>query len=120
MELITLDRSASFRRFPFRRIGFPVLVLGICAYACLTPQAAPGQAQIGAAESTFDQGPENVPARTAVPIPPPPAPLPFDITKPGVVTMGTPAEKPLRPNTPNKSRLATRKKNPDGTLTARR
>lgn len=68
----TLDRCVRFSRFHFRWIAVPALVLGFCAYT----QAAPGQAQLGAAESCFDQGPEQLPARVAASLPPPPAALP--------------------------------------------
>ena len=76
MQPRILDRNTSLSRFPHCRIGFPALVLGFCALACLTQQAAPAQAQIGTAESCFDAGPAKLPAHTTASIPPPPAALP--------------------------------------------
>jgi hypothetical protein len=68
--LFSLDKNACFGRFQFRWIGVPVLVLGFCAFS----QAALGQAQLGTAESSFDQGPDKLPAPAVASIPPPPAP----------------------------------------------
>ena len=72
-----LIKNASFSRFQYRRIGLPALVLGFCAFACLTQQAALGQAQLGAAETCFDEGPDRLPANPATPVPAPPRALPI-------------------------------------------
>jgi hypothetical protein len=118
-----LDKYASLRRFQLRRIGFPALVLGFCALT----QAALGQAQLGTAESCFDQGPDKLPAISVASIPPPPAALPTRLAQIGAparvhamkVSMEKPA-RPLRDATLNRSHWTPAAKSPEGTLTAAR
>jgi hypothetical protein len=120
---LNLDNSASLRRFQLRRIGFPALVLGFCAFT----QTALGQAQLGTAESCFDQGPDKLPAISVASIPSPPAALPVRLAQSGApariraarVSAGKPA-RPLHENTLNRSHWSPAVKSPEGTLTAAR
>jgi hypothetical protein len=120
MQLI-LDRNCLLRRFQFRWIGPAVLALAFWTL----PQAAPGQAQIGTAESCFDQGPDRLPARAAVPIPPAPAALPSRIGHAGkparIQPQKTPTSAPvrsMRENARNQRGPTSGTKNPGDAMAA--
>ncbi|MGA7340375.1 MAG: hypothetical protein WBX18_07255 [Terracidiphilus sp.] len=109
------------------RTGIPALVLGFCAFAGLTQQAALGQAQLGTAESCFDQGPEKLPSGPITAIPTPPAPLPVRFTRiavpKGIQPVRISPQRPAqvqRENPLARNRFAPLLKSPDGTLTAAR
>lgn len=69
-----LDKSARFTRVWSSRVrscrfSFPALAFGLCAMTCLVPQASLGQAQLGSAETSFDEGPDKLPAVPNTPTP---------------------------------------------------
>ena len=118
----TLNRCVCFSRYHFRWIGVPALVLGFCALT----QVAPGQAQLGAAESCFDQGPDKLPARVTASLPPPPAALPTSVTTPHALIKIHPKRMPakklpgsLRENALNGSRPMPGTRNSAASLTPR-
>ena len=120
---LTLDRNLVLGRIQLRWIGFPVLVLGYCAFL----PAASGQAQLGTGESSFGQGPDKVPARIVASLPAPPAALPATAAKPGRPAGVQPAKAPaktaarsFRQNARGKSQSPVAVKTPGDTLTAQR
>jgi hypothetical protein len=122
MQPIFNKHVAGLSRSQFRRMGVPALVLGLCAFI----QAAPSYAQLGGAESCFDQGPEKLPARITAALPPPPAALPPATTKADALAkirpQRVPAKKPAsasRENALNGGRPISGAKNPGAPLTAR-
>jgi len=118
-----LDRYVSRSRLQLSRIVFPALVLGLCAFT----QAALGQAQLGTAESCFDQGPDKLPAISVASIPSPPAALPLRPSR-----MSAPARihatrvsagklaRPLHESTPSLNHWTPAAKSREGTLAAAR
>ena len=64
-----LDKAVRPSRVRLCRLSFPALALGLCALICLLQRAALGQAQVGAAETCFDEGPDKLPAMPITPIP---------------------------------------------------
>jgi hypothetical protein len=123
----SLDTLVSLCRFQLGRIGFPSLVLGICAFACLTQQAAPGQAQLGAAESCLDGGPDKLPERSVASIPSLPAPLPLHLAHVGDLAGIRPVKgssetlvRAHHERSHNKDRRAQSRETPDEMLAAAR
>lgn len=123
MQLI-LDK---IRRVRFYRLSFPVLVLGFCALICLLQQTALGQAQMGAAETCFDEGPDKLPAISGTAIPSLRAEMPVTIarllrpahTQPPKSQAARPAHALSQDSHP-RSGVVLKKKAPEGTLTAAR
>lgn len=74
-----LDKAVRSSRVHARRWSLPALALGLCAITCLAQQAALGQAQLGSAETSFDEGPDKLPAVPSTPIPTLRAELPAQI-----------------------------------------
>ncbi len=123
MQLI-LDKAVLFRRV---RFSLSALALGLCAITCFLEQAAFGQAQMGAAETVFDQGPDKLPAIPKVPIPALRAEIPVRIaqlvqlthTAPMKNQTARPAHALSQDAHPRNSPIL-KKKAPEGTLTAAR
>lgn len=124
LNLYTLVRPGRVRCGQFR---FPVLVLGLCTLTFLLQHAALGQAQMRAAESCFDEGPDNLPAIPNTPIPSLRPEIPARIaallqpahTQPAQWRAAGPAHM-LSQNTRPRSNGTSTKKAPEGTLTAAR
>jgi hypothetical protein len=126
-----LDRAVRSSRVRSCRLSFPVLALGICAFTCLAQQAALGQAQVGSAETCFDEGPDKLPAIPSTPIPSLPAEMPARTaqtllparTRPANATAVKPSHT-LSQDSRTRNSLTTgsilKKKPPEGTLTAAR
>jgi hypothetical protein len=130
MQLI-LDRAVRTTRVRFCRLSFPALVLGLCALTCLQ-QAALGQAQMGAAEAGFEDGPDKLPAIPKTSIPSMRAEMPAQIAQllqpvhalpvhspPVKIQAARPAHA-LSQNSRARSGVTMKKKAPEGTLTAAR
>ena len=120
-----LDKSVRPSRSRSRRFNFPALALGLCALTCLAQQAALGQAQIGSAETSFDEGPDKLPAIPSAAIPPLHAGIPVDTAmlvlpaRRHTASQTRPAHT-LTQNSRTKSGLLLKKRQPEGTLTAAR
>jgi hypothetical protein len=122
-----LDRAVRSSRVWPCRLSFPALALGICALICLVQQAALGQAQVGSAETCFDEGPDKLPAIPSTPIPSIPAEMPARIAQTPLPahthSAKAPAAKPshtLSQDSSTRNSLTLKKKPPEGTLTAAR
>jgi hypothetical protein len=138
---VSLDRFASVNRRLLGRLSCSALVLGFCALACL-PHPALGQAQLGAAESCFDQGPDKLPPASMAAIPSLPTftrvPMPDFAPDPAVtahilasqrsgrtaaaarILSTTRIEKPKKPARPAAVTGLPEAKAPESTLTASR
>jgi hypothetical protein len=122
-----LDKAVRFSRVRSCRLSFPALALGICALICFAQQAALGQAQVGSAESSFDEGPDKLPAISNTPIPPLRVAMPAQIAQAVLPArhrgsgpaMARPARAPAQ-DSHAKNLLSLRKRQPEGTLTAAR
>ena len=110
----------------FCRLSFPALVLGLCALTCLQ-QDALGQAQMGAAETCFDSGPDKLPALPGTSVPAVRAGVPARIaqllqpveSQPARNHAARPAHTLSKGSHPGSGGVF-RKKAPEGTLTAAR
>jgi hypothetical protein len=120
-----LDKSVRPGRFRARRFSFPALALGLCALTCLAQQAALGQAQVGSAETSFDEGPDKLPATPSAAIPPLRAEVPQEAAQPVPPTHRHSASQARQAHTPTqdshaKNGVLLKKRAPEGTLTAAR
>jgi hypothetical protein len=124
-----LDKSVRPSRFRARRFSFPALALGLCALTCLAQQAALGQAQLGSAETSFDEGPDKLPAVPSASIPPLRAAVPVEIAQlvlPAHRRAASQATSQARPahmltqDSRAKNGPLFKKHPPEGTLTAAR
>lgn len=135
MQLIStqpnLNKAVPSRRVQIFRLSFPVLALGLCALTCLVQRAALGQAQVGSAETSFDEGPDKLPAIPGTPIPSLRTEIPAQIAQSiqparqpvRIRPASAHAEKPapvLAQDSRARNSLTPRKKPPEGTLTAAR
>jgi hypothetical protein len=135
MQLIStqpnLNKAVPSSRVRICRLSFPVLVLGLCALTCLVQRAALGQAQVGSAETSFDEGPDKLPAIPNTPIPSLRTEIPAQIAQSiqpphqpvRVRLVSAHVEKPspvLAQDFRARNNLTLRKKLPEGTLTAAR
>jgi len=123
MHLI-LDK---IHRVRFSRLSFPALALGFCALICLLQQTALGQAQMGAAETCFDEGPDRLPAIPKTAIPSLRAEMPVTIAQLLQPAHPQPAKSQrarpghaLSQDSHPRSGPVLKKKAPEGTLTAAR
>lgn len=122
-----LDKAVRSSRVRSCRLSFPALALGLCAITCLAPHAAFGQAQLGAAETSFDEGPDRLPANPITPIPTLRAEMPAQIAQAVLpqrhrssnLTMARTAHAPAQ-ESHAKSVIPPKKRQPEGTLTAAR
>jgi hypothetical protein len=122
-----LNKAVPSSRVQIFRLSFPVLALGLCALTCLVQRAALGQAQVGSAETCFDEGPDKLPAIPNTPIPSlrteMPAQIAQSIQPVRIRPASAQAEKPvpvLAQDFRARNSLTIRKKAPEGTLTAAR
>jgi len=108
-------------------LSFPALALGLCAITCLAQQAAFGQAQLGSAETSFDEGPDKLPTIPSTPIPILRAEMPAQIAQ-AVLPSRHRSSRPAtaRPvhslvqDSHAKGAAPTKTRQPEGTLTAAR
>ena len=114
-----LDISVRPSRVRSRRFSFPALTLGLCALIFLPQHAALGQAQMGAAETCFDEGPDHLPAIPNTPVPSLKAAMPVRVAQLLQPAHTMPA-RALSHNTRLRSNWTSKKKAPEGTLTAAR
>lgn len=122
-----LDKAVRPSRVKSCRLSFPALALGLCALTCLAQQAALGQAQMGSAETSFDEGPDKLPAIPNTPIPPLRAEMPAQIAEALLparhhsVTQATArSAHALTQDSRVKNLSLPKKRQPEGTLTAAR
>jgi hypothetical protein len=123
----TLDKSVRPSRVRFRRFSFPARAFGLCALICLLQQAALGQAQMGAAETCFAEGPDRLPATPNTPVPSLRTEMPAQIVQLLKSAHAQPAREQmartshvLSRDSRARSNPAFKKKAPEGTLTAAR
>jgi hypothetical protein len=123
---LNLDKAVRPSRVRFRRLSFPALALGLCALTCLQHDAF-GQAQLGAAETCFDDGPDKLPAILKASIPSLRAEMPAQIAQflqPAhaqfVKSAAVRAAHAVVPASHPRSGIAMKKKALEGTLTAAR
>ena len=121
------ERPRSRSRIQPGWLSLPVLAFGFCVCACLTQPAALGQAQLGAAESCFDQGPDKPPVLPTTSIPALSASLPARreqiVTPPRLQLASTSMTKPpwaVHVDTRARRRWEPELKVPDETLTEQR
>ena len=119
-----LDRVVPSSRVRYGRFSLPVLALGLCALIFPAQQAALGQAQMGSAETCFDEGPDKLPVVPHASVPSLRAAMPAQIAQILQPLRSRPAaarpSHPVSQNSGAKDSKAPRKKPPEGTLTAAR
>jgi hypothetical protein len=121
-----LDKAVRPSRVQSCRLSFPALALGLCALTCLAQQAALGQAQMGSAETSFDEGPDKLPAIPNTPIPPLRAEMPAQIAEAllparhSVTQVTARSVHALKQDSRVKNLSLPKKRQPEGTLTAAR